>query len=135
MAIGRLAYGVTVPAAAFAGIAAALVVGAGAFCCLAFALCSFVPSEDAAAPMTNVVVLPLLFLSGIFIPNDEIPASMQQVADLFPIKHLFEALLRCFDPLGTGPRVAVGDLAFVALWGLAGFLVATRRFRWTPHAD
>ena len=69
MGIGRLAYGVTVPADAFAGIAAALVVGAGSFCCLAFALCSVVPSEDAAAPMTNVIVLPLFFLSGIFIPT------------------------------------------------------------------
>ena len=110
-----------------------LLVGAAAMCCLAFALTSFVGSEDAAAPMTNVIVLPLLFISGIFIPNDQIPSGMQQVADLFPIKHLFDALLRGFNPAAYGTGVAWGDLAVVAVWGAAGLLVALVHFRWTPR--
>ena len=133
--IGRIGYGVTVPWHALPGIALSLLFGAASFCCLAFALTSVVTSEDAAAPMANAIVLPLLFISGIFIPNSEIPASMQAVADLFPIKHLFEALLRCFDPSLSGSAIAPGQLAIVAAWGLAGLVFALRRFVWTPRAE
>lgn len=133
--VGRVFYGVAIPGHALPGVLAALVVGAAAFCCLAFALTSVVPSEDAAAPMTNVVVLPLLFISGIFIPNDEIPAGMRRVADLFPIKHLFEALLAGFDPATAGAGLRPGHLAVLAAWGLAGLLFALWRFRWTPRGE
>ncbi|MGZ6643134.1 MAG: ABC transporter permease [Solirubrobacteraceae bacterium] len=131
--IGATVYGVTVPTTTLPAVLLTLLVGAAAMCCLAFALTSFVGSEDAAAPMTNVIVLPLLFISGIFIPNDQIPSGMQQVADVFPIKHLFDALLRGFNPAAYGTGVAWGDLAVVAAWGAAGLLVALVHFRWTPR--
>ncbi len=97
------------------------------------ALTAFVGSEDAAAPMANVIVLPLLFISGIFIPDDEIPSGMRDVADLFPIKHLFAALLTGFDPATSGAGFAWGHLAVIAGWGAAGLAIALARFRWTPH--
>ena len=40
---------------------------------------------------TNVAVLPLYFLSGVFIPETEIPDGVLKVAVLFPIRHFFEA--------------------------------------------
>jgi ABC-2 type transport system permease protein len=85
--------------------------------------------------MTNAIVLPLLFISGVFIPNEELPASMQRVADVFPIKHLFEALLTGFDPATAGPGVDTGHLAVIAAWGVAGLLVALLRFGWSPRAE
>jgi len=131
--IGRIAYGVAVPTHTLPGICATLAVAASSFACLAFALTTVIPSVDAAPPIVNVIVLPLLFISGIFIPADELPAGMRHVADLFPIKHVFAALLKGFDPAATGSALAPGHLAVVAAWGLAGLLVALRRFRWTPH--
>jgi ABC-2 type transport system permease protein len=133
--IGKAVYGVAIPADTLAGLAISLLVGAASFCCLAFALTSRVPSEDAATPMCNAIVLPLLFISGVFIPNEELPASMQNVADLFPIKHLFQALLTGFDPAAKGPGVEVGHLAVMAAWGAAGLLVALFRFSWTPRSE
>lgn len=133
--IGRLVYGVALPSHTLPGVVLALVVGACAFSCMAFAITSFVPSVDAAAPIVNVIVLPLLFISGIFIPQDEIPEGMREVAGLFPIKHLFEALLTGFDPATTGSAFSWNDLAVIAAWGLVGLAVALRRFRWTPAAE
>ncbi len=132
--IGRVAYGVSLPTNALPGVLLALVAGVAAFACLAFAVTAFVPSVDAAAPIVNVIVLPLLFISGIFIPNDELPAGMQQVADIFPIKHLFNALLTGFDPATQGSGVSPDDLAVIAAWGLFGLVIALRFFRWTPKA-
>lgn len=131
--IGHVAYGVSLPGQTLPGVLLALIVGAAAFSCLGFAVTSFVPSVDAAAPIVNVIMLPLLFISGVFIPNDQIPAGMQEVADVFPLKHLFEALLTGFDPATSGNGVTAGDLAVIAVWGLAGAVVALRRFRWTPR--
>jgi ABC-2 type transport system permease protein len=135
VAVGRLLYGVTIPTNTLVSVVLTVLVGAGALSCLAFAVTALVPSEDAAPPIANVIMLPLMFISGIFIPNSEIPSSMQQVADLFPVKHLFEALLSAFDPATSGTGIAAGDLAFIAAWGVAGATFAVWRFRWTPTGE
>jgi ABC-2 type transport system permease protein len=133
--VGRIAYGVALPSHTIPGVVLALVVAATSFSCLAFALTAVVPSVDAAPPMINVIILPLLFISGIFILQDEIPQAMRDVASAFPIKHLFDALLTGFDPATRGNGIEVKDLAVIAAWGLAGAIFALRRFRWTPHGD
>jgi ABC-2 type transport system permease protein len=130
--LGKVVYGVSIPTHTLASGVLTLVLAAASFSCIAFALAPFVPSEDAAAPVANVIMLPLLFISGVFIPSSEIPASMHRVAEAFPVEHLFNALLRDFDPATHGTGLALGDLAVIAAWGVAAILVAVWRFRWTP---
>ena len=131
--IGRLVYGVDVPTRTLPGLAAAVLVGTAALCCLGFALTAAIPSENAAPAVTNAVILPLYFFSGIFIPNDDIPRGMRLVGDLFPVKHLFQALLTAYNPFTTGAGFEWEHLAVLAGWGMAGLLVATRTFRWAPR--
>lgn len=135
IAIGRVAYGVEIPTATLPGILISVVTGATAFSCLGFALTRAIPSEDAAPPITNFAVLPLYFLSGVFIPESEIPDTALQIADAFPIRPLFESLLGGFVPDADGIGLEAGKLAVVAGWGLAGLLIAIRTFRWEPHSD
>ncbi len=52
-----------------------LAVGAAAFCALGFAISSVIPNADASLPIVNAVILPLLFLSGIFIPLGNNPPA------------------------------------------------------------
>ena len=91
-AIGRLLYGVDVPWDRLPAIVVTLVVGAAAFCCLGIALTAAIPSQDAAAPIVNALLLPLYFLSGVFIPDDQLPSGVIHFADLFPIRHWREVL-------------------------------------------
>ena len=133
--IGRLVYDVTLPVRTLPGLASAVLLGTAAFCCLGFALTAVIPSESAAPAVTNAVILPLYFFSGIFIPNDDIPRGMQIVGDLFPVKHLFEALLTAFNPLTEGAGIEAGHLLVLAGWGLFGLVVATRSFRWSPRSS
>ena len=59
----------------------------------ALALTAVVPNADAAPPIVNAIILPLLFLSGIFIPlGDEAPEWMRTVANIFPVKPFADAL-------------------------------------------
>jgi len=132
--IGRLAYGVGIPWDRAPAVLVTLAVGATAFCCLGLALTGFIPSQSAAAPITNIAIFPLYFLSGVFIPESEIPDGVLHVADIFPVRHLFEAFFTAWDPGTTGAGFEWLDLAIVAAWGIGGFGVALRAFRWTPQA-
>ena len=75
-ALGRVLFGVPVPWPRLAALLAALVVGSASFCALGVALASFIPSREAAPAITNLVVFPLYFLSGVFIPESEIPSGV-----------------------------------------------------------
>lgn len=133
--LGALLFGVDIPTATIPALLLTLIVGAFSFSALGFAFSSLIPSEDAAPAITNAVVLPLYFLSGVFIPESEIPDSVLHIADIFPIRHLFEAFFAAFDPATAGAGFEFGHLAVVAAWGAAGLLFALRRFRWAPRAD
>lgn len=135
LAIGRLLYGVTVNLATLPGAVVALLVGAASMCTLGLATTAAIPSEEAAPPIANVIVLPVYFISGIFVPTDSLPDWMARVAGFLPVKALFDALLRGFDPTAGFPGVAWGDLAKVAAWGVGGLVAALLAFRWTPRAD
>jgi ABC-2 type transport system permease protein len=132
-AIGALAYGVELPGSTLPGAVLAVAAGVLSLAALGFAAAAAVPSENAAPPIANVLVLPLEFISGIFVPAEQIPDWMDRIAALFPVKPLFDALLTAFDPATTGAGIAWGDLAVLAAWGVAGLLLALRFFRWSPR--
>ncbi len=132
-AIGHFLYDVPVPTRTIPALLVTLLVGTFAFCSLGLALSTVIPSEEAAPPITNFTVLPLYFLSGVFIPENEIPDGVLHVAAFFPIRHFFQAFLTAFDPQTTGAGFEWGHLAIVAAWGLAGLILAVRFFRWAPR--
>jgi ABC-2 type transport system permease protein len=135
-ALGRLLYDVAIPWDRLPAIVTTLVVGAAAFCCLGVALTAAIPSQDAAAPIVNALLLPLYFLSGVFIPDDQLPSGVIHFADAFPVRHFFEAFFGAYVPAGSGGTgLEWGNLAAVAAWGLVGLLLAMRYFRWVPRAD
>jgi ABC-2 type transport system permease protein len=135
-AIGRVLYGVPIPWERLPAIVVVLVVGAASFCTLGIALTAAIPSQDAAAPIVNALLLPLYFLSGVFIPDDQLPNGVIHFADAFPIRHFFEAFFDAYVPPvgGGGAAIAWVDLAVVAAWGLLGLGLAVRFFRWTPRS-
>jgi len=133
-ALGRIVYGAAIPTSTIPAVLVTLVVGAAAFSCLGFALTCIIPSEDAAPAITNAIALPLYFISGVFIPENEIPSGVLNVADAFPIRHFFEAFFAAYEP-GAGSGFELGHLAIVAAWGLLGLVVALRYFRWMPRGD
>lgn len=132
--IGWLVYGVEVPTTTLPGLLATLLVGITALSFLGFAMTAAIPSEEAAPAVTNAIILPLYFFSGIFIPADQLPAVMRTIGDLFPVSHLFQALFTAYDPATTGAGIEADHLAVLAAWGVVGVLVATRLFRWAPRS-
>ena len=83
--------------------------------------------------MTNAIVLPLYFVSGVFVPVSQLPDGLRRVAGLLPVQPFVDALQIAFDPHTSGAGVAGGDLLRLAIWGLAGLILAVRLFGWTPR--
>ncbi len=131
--IGAVLYGVSVPTNTLPALLVTLAVGAFSFSCLGFALAAVIPSEDAAPAVTNAIVFPLYFLSGVFVPEDEIPNGILHVASVFPVRPFFQAMFTAWDPHTTGSGLELGHLAVVAAWGVFGLVVAVRFFRWEPR--
>jgi ABC-2 type transport system permease protein len=134
VAIGRIFYGVHLPSATLPAFVLGVVIGAVSFCCMAFAVSSFVHNEDAAQPLIQAITLPLYFISGIFVPTDQLSKTLQNIADVFPIAHLNKALFKAFDPSTTGSGIAGTDLLIVLAWGAAGLAIALWRFSWSPRS-
>lgn len=128
---GRLFYSAEVPTGTtLLRFLVMLVVGAGAFCALGFAITAVIPNADASPAIVNASIFPLLFLSGIFIPiQNNSPAWIKAVARIFPIHHFAAGMQAGF----LGLRFSWTDVLVVAAWGLAGLILATRFFSWEPR--
>jgi ABC-2 type transport system permease protein len=132
--IGRLLYNVPIPHSTLPGLVVSIVVGAAAFSCIAFAVTTRISTAEAAAPVINLLVLPLYFISGVFVPESQIPRGLRAIAAVFPIRPLAQSLRGAFIQT-TGSGLALSHLLVLAAWGIAGLLVAARRFQWTPRGD
>ena len=130
-AFGRAFYNADIPTGiSLVRFLIMLAVGAAAFCGLGLAITTLIPNGDAAAPIVNASILPLLFLSGIFIAFDNsTPSWIQWIARVFPIRHFAAGMQAGF--LGTPFHWS--DVLIVAAWGIAGLLLAIRYFSWEPH--
>jgi ABC-2 type transport system permease protein len=129
----RVVHEVPVPLGNLGALVAVIVVGALSTTCVAVAATATVRRARAATPVGLGATLALFFLSGnVFLVEDP-PAVMRVVRDVFPVGHLNDALLTALNPDSTGGGWRVAGLGVLALWGVAGALVAARWMRWSPH--
>jgi ABC-2 type transport system permease protein len=131
LTVGRVFYGVRLPSNTLPGVVLTTVVGALALCCVAYAMTTFISSADSAQPAIQAITLPIFFISGVFFPENIVPRWLIDVANIFPVRHLAQALLVAFNPTTTGSGINTGHLLILGLWGIAGMAIATRRFTWT----
>jgi ABC-2 type transport system permease protein len=131
VALGRLVFGASLPQRPLS-LAAALALGALAFAALGFAAASLIRSAEGSSAVVNLIVLPMSFLSGAFIPLQEYPGLLQDLSLALPLRHLLELLEAAVlddRPLWREP-VAISVLA---AWGMAAIALAARRFGWEPR--
>jgi ABC-2 type transport system permease protein len=134
LVLGRAIWGVQIPTDTLPALALAVTVGAAAMCCIAFAFTALLKRATAAAPMAAAASLTLFFISGNFFSVADVPGWLRFAADVFPVKHLNEALFAALYPQTRGTGIEGADLLVIALWGVAALVLGARRFRWTPTA-
>ena len=131
LAVGRIGFSVHIPDN-LGAFTVAVIVGMLSFSALGIAMSTLVPNQDAAGPIISIVFFVLLFLSGLWFPIK--PGSgLARFSAYFPVKHFISAVFAPFDTqAGTSPW-AWHDLLVVAIWGVAGVVVAVRRWKWSPR--
>jgi ABC-2 type transport system permease protein len=131
---GRVAYDVDLPTRSLPAFLLCLAIGSATFCALGLATTAIIPNAEAAPAVVNATILPLFFISGVFIPIDDAPTWLQNLAAIFPVKPFLEASIESFIPPPDNPNGwAWGDVAIVAAWGAAGLALAARFFTWEPR--
>ena len=128
--VGKFAYGVEIPSNTMPAAIVTVLVGSACFSALGLAVTGLIRDAEAAPPTTNAIVLPLLFISDVFLPLDEAPKWLESVAEFFPVLHFSKALHEAFNPFVTGTGFKWGDLAVLAIWMVVGTLLAIKFFRW-----
>lgn len=129
-AFGALLYDIDLPTTYLGPFIVSLVIGSLSFSGLGLAITALIPNEDAAPPMVNAAVIPLAFISDVFVQTDDMAGWLKVLGNLFPLKHFAATMHASFPPESPFDW---GDVAFVAAWGIAGLLLAIRFFRWEPH--
>jgi ABC-2 type transport system permease protein len=130
LTVGVLAYDLHIEAAKVPAMIVTFLVGVFAFSALGLAVAALVPNARSAAAVANATILPLAFVSNVFIPLENPPQWLETVGNIFPLKPFAVSFQDTLNPLVPAPAFNWGKLAFVALWGVAGAIVAVRYFRW-----
>jgi ABC-2 type transport system permease protein len=92
-----------------------------------YAMALAVKSEDALAPMTNGITLPLLLLSGVMLPMSLAPDRLRTLADVNPLYHAVAAIRALFNASFGDPEIAIGA-AMMAILAIVTVAVGARSF-------
>jgi len=121
LVLAGVAFGLRAPVAAvFIGFGFIALVAIG-LASVSYATGLLVKSEDTFAPLVNTVVLPLLLLSGIFLPMTLGPGWLQGIARISPFRYIIDAMREAYQGqyfntiMVEGIAVAFG-VAVVFLW-------------------
>ncbi len=86
-------------------------------------------TENQAAPLAQIAVLPMMFLSGVFFPTFLMPEWLQNITQFIPLTPIIESMRMIVTEnaslLDLGPQIAI-----IGGWTVAIYLVAFRVFRW-----
>ena len=79
-----------------------------------------------------MIILPMAFISDVFVPLQDPPPWLDSLGDILPLKPFVQAFQDTLNPGVEPPAFDRGKLAIVAAWGVLGVLVALRWFKWEP---
>jgi ABC-type multidrug transport system permease subunit len=126
------AYGASISGAGVVGLVVYAVLGTATMCALGIGLTALTPTAEAASAIAPFSAVLLSFVSGVFVPIDQIGSTLADVGRVFPLAHLAEGLQESFAGVG-GTGLDAGNVAALAAWALAAIVIAARRFKWEPH--
>ena len=138
LAGGVAFYGITLPTSAYKWwlFIALIILGSACTTILGIAFAALPKSGRGASAIVSPVVIILQFFSGVFFIFSQLPAWMQHVAALFPLKWLTQGMRSVFLPDSFQQQEVAGSwetgrtLTILVIWTLVGLLISLRTFTW-----
>jgi ABC-2 type transport system permease protein len=99
------------------------------FIAIGFALAGIAKTEEAATQLTGFISLPSMFLSGLFVPVDQLPGILKPIASIMPLTYAADGLRQAM--VGGTPFVPLFvGLGVLTAWLAVSLIAAVRLFRW-----
>jgi ABC transporter DrrB family efflux protein len=99
------------------------------FCGIGLLIASRVSTIEGASGLANLVMMPMWLLSGVFFSYERFPEKAQPFIRALPLTALNDALRGVMNEARSWTALAP-QLAIIAAWGVASFVVALKIFRW-----
>lgn len=96
---------------------------------IGLALGGWAKNERQAAPLSNIIVFPMMFLSGTFFPRFLMPEWLQQVSALLPLTPVIDGI-RMIATEGKHLTDILPQVGLIGAWLVIIYLIAFRVFRW-----
>jgi len=106
-----------------------VLVGTLAFMSIGLLAGAIAKTQQAATALANLVILPMAFLGGAFIPLDYAPAWIRQVSYVMPLRYLVTGMQNVMAR-GEGPASALPAIGVMLAITAVLTLIAVRVFRW-----
>lgn len=107
----------------FLGLGIITILGIG------LALGGWAKNERQAAPLSNIIVFPMMFLSGTFFPRFLMPEWLQTVSAFLPLTPIIEGI-RLIATEGRHLWEILPQLGLIGIWMIIIYVIAFRVFRW-----
>ncbi len=96
---------------------------------IGLAIGGWAKNERQAAPLSNIIVFPMLFLSGTFFPRFEMPHILQTITTYLPLTPVIDGL-RLLTTEGKHLTQIGPQLGLIAIWMVVIYAIAFRVFSW-----
>jgi ABC-2 type transport system permease protein len=128
LVFGGLAFDVEVQGSIFGFVVFALI-GSASFAGLSLIVGARIASVEVANGWLNFIMLPMWLLSGSFFSYERFPQAIHPVLQALPLTALNDGL-RAITNDGASLLSLWPQLLVLTAWGLLGFILAIRWFRW-----
>ncbi len=106
-----------------------LVLGITTILGIGLALGGWARNERQAAPLSNIIVFPMMFLSGTFFPRFLMPEWLQNISGFLPLTPIIDGI-RLIATEGKHLIDILPQIGLIGVWLVVIYLIAFKVFRW-----
>lgn len=110
-------------------LAAIVVIGIFTVFGIGLAIGGWAKNQNQAAPLSNIVVFPLMFLTGVFFPTYLMPVWLQNISTYLPLTPIINSI-RLIITENKGLTDLGPQIGLIAIWAVVIYFIAFKAFRW-----
>jgi ABC-2 type transport system permease protein len=127
LALSMILFGVTIHGNILL-VFALLLLGVFSFVGLGVVLTSFAKDQETAVMMMTTIMFPMMFLSGVFFPIEQMPPFMQGISKVLPLTYVADSLRKVMV-LGADIPAIAPELSILIVFGIIMTVIAVPVFK------
>jgi len=105
------------------------ILGGTIFLSIGLALSGFGKTHNTVMALSNVVMMPMMFLSGVFFPRDALPDLLKSIIQYMPLTYLADGMRKVMVE-GSGLIQIQAEIFGLLAWIFISFILAIKFFKW-----